>query len=140
MAVFSATYILAAIVLYGLHLGDASLVYANIINLSVRIIYSAHFITSFFAGRGARHVLHWKRVIPTGPVWLIAGVSTVLIRTAERRLDTLTVIANGGRKALVTMPVLTYVGLGGFLALTCLGTWWMSSGRYLDMSRRSKTE
>lgn len=140
MALFSATYILAAIILYGIHLGDASLVYANIINLSVRIIYSAHFISSFFAGRGARHVLRWKQVIPTMPVWFIAGVSAILIRAAGKRLDVLTAVANGGRKALITVPVLTYIGLGGFLALTCLGAWWMSSGRYLNMSRHSKTE
>lgn len=123
-----------------MHLGDVSLVYANIINLSARIIYSAHFISSFFARHDARNLLHWRRVIPAGRVWSIAGVSAVLIRTAGRRLDALTVVANGGKKALIATPVLTYVGLGGLLALTYLGTWWMSSGRYLNMSRRPKTE
>jgi oligosaccharide translocation protein RFT1 len=140
MAVFSATYILGAIALYGMQLGDASLVYANILNLSIRILYSAHFTSSFFARRGARDVLRWKSVMPTWPVLLIAGVSNTLIRIAGRRLDVLAVVASGGRKALVTVPVATYVALGGSLALTCLGTWWMSSGRYLNISRRSKTE
>ncbi|KAF9054290.1 Rft protein-domain-containing protein [Panaeolus papilionaceus] len=50
MVLFSTLYIGSAIVLYRAGFGDASLVYANIINLSARIAYCINFAQSFFNG------------------------------------------------------------------------------------------
>ncbi|KIK09519.1 hypothetical protein K443DRAFT_644720 [Laccaria amethystina LaAM-08-1] len=46
---FSVVYISTAIFLYSLDIGDASLVYANVINLSARILYCLAFVMQFFA-------------------------------------------------------------------------------------------
>lgn len=136
MAGFSVFYISAAVLLFSLQLGDASLVYANILNLSVRIIYSAHFITSFYASHGARHVIDWRQVLPRWPLFLSTASSVVIIKIIGIKLG----ITNGGDLSLARMPVLIYLGVGASMASISLLAWWMSSGRYLSVPRRVKAE
>lgn len=133
MAVFSVIYISAAVLFYGLGLGDTSLVYANIINLTIRIIYSVHFITSYFAGHGTRYVLRWIDAVPPWQMLLVAGSSTILVRSNEKKSGVLGIIQAGGRMALLDTRVMTHVALGGWLTLMCLGTWWVFSGKYLSI-------
>ncbi|KAG6824942.1 hypothetical protein H0H87_010710, partial [Tephrocybe sp. NHM501043] len=95
-------------------LGDASLVYANILNLSVRIAYTGSFITSFFKQRGARALISWRAVVPNAPLLLCAAASAVLIRTSA---VTLGVVAPGAKLALTRTPVLLHIAVGGVLGL-----------------------
>jgi Rft protein len=140
MAGFSVIYISAAVMLYALQLGDASLVYANILNLSVRIIYSAHFISSFFSNHSALDVLTWNRALPRWPVIITCSLSAGFIWTSARQLEVLEVVGEGGRTRLLSLPVVIHVMLGGVMGLGCLIAWWMSSGRYLSIPSRMKSE
>ncbi|KAF8064105.1 Rft protein-domain-containing protein [Lyophyllum atratum] len=135
MAAFSVFYIMAAVTFFRLGLGDAALVYANILNLSVRIIYTATFITSFFAHRGARRLLQWKAVLPSTPFLLSVSVSAILIRISGNLLKIETMTNNAGRISLTRTPVLLHIGSGAVLGLANVGVWWISSGRHLSLPR-----
>ncbi|KAG5646159.1 hypothetical protein DXG03_004212 [Asterophora parasitica] len=135
MAVFSAVYILASVSFFNLHLGDASLVYANILNLSVRIIYSATFVSAFYARLGARQLLHWKSVLPGAQLLFCAATSAVLIRASSKVLKVDGIINGAGQISLTQTSVLLHIAVGGALGLTSVGTWWITSGRYLSLPR-----
>lgn len=139
MASFSVIYVSTAIVLYSFGIGDASLVYANILNLTLRIVYCAHFTSAFFTKCDAREVLRWSNILPRWPVLLVAVGSILALRVSEQALGALSVIEKGGLRALVEAPVVLHIGLGGSLALICLGTWWLTTGRHLTV-RSLKTE
>jgi len=140
MAVFSVVYISAAVILYALQLGDTSLVYANMLNLFVRIMYSTHFISSFFSHHNAAHVLAWNRALPGWPVILTTSLSAAFIWACARRLEVLEVVREGGRATLLSFPVVIYVMVGGVMGVACLTAWWMSSGRYLSIPSHVKVE
>ncbi|KAG6809832.1 hypothetical protein H0H92_014586 [Tricholoma furcatifolium] len=135
MAVFSVVYIVAAVSFFNLKLGDASLVYANILNLSVRIAYTGAFATSFFARNGARQLLRWRAVLPKMQLWLCAAVSAVLIKTSAIVLK---VGASGTGLGVLRVPVLLHIGVGGVLGLVNIATWWLYSGRYLSLPGRTR--
>jgi len=140
MAVFSATYILVAVMLYRLGLGDVSLVYANIVNLSARITYSVYFISSFFSRHDARNVLEWNRVLPGWPVLLTCGLSAASIWASARQLD-MSALMNGSENvSLLTLSVVLHAVFGAFMASVCLTTWWMSSGRHLSIPSHTKLQ
>lgn len=136
MAGFSFIYISTAIALYGSHLGDASLVYANIVNLTVRIAYSLHFILRFFLERGAGDGLRWSNVMPSRMVLLALSFSAAAIGWHGNSQRILEFVKENGRSALLTRLVIMHVVLGGVLALVCLGIWWRSSGRFLSIPER----
>jgi oligosaccharide translocation protein RFT1 len=140
MAGFSASFILAAIAFYALQLGDVSLVYANILNLSVRIIYCVYFISSFFAKHNALGVLEWSKALPTQSVILTSTLSAVFIWISSRRLEVLEVMREEGRTALLSLPIMIHIVIGGVMGLVCLAAWWMSSGRYLSVPPRTKSQ
>ncbi|KAJ7460938.1 Rft protein-domain-containing protein [Mycena galericulata] len=143
MAAFSVIYIGAAIQLYGWHFGDASLVYANIINLSARIAYAVHFVSAYFSNHSARSSLEWKNALPGWRLSLACCVSWAVVRQSEKRLDVSGTIARAGAgiSVLVNRPVLLHVATGGALGCACLATWWLTEGRQLVRSRgRSKTD
>jgi oligosaccharide translocation protein RFT1 len=140
MAGFSTIYISAAITLYALGFGDASLVYANTINLSARIVYSLHFISSYFRFHQTGNILTWKKLMPSLQLILFSLLSTFIIKYHAHKRDISNIVSAGGRIALLNIPVMTHVGLGGLLALVCIFTWWISSGRFLIPARRVKTE
>ncbi|KAF5371207.1 hypothetical protein D9758_004092 [Tetrapyrgos nigripes] len=69
MILFSLIYITAAVGLYTIGLGDSALVYANIINLSARILYAVRFCDTFFKNMQAPYtsgppILDWKETLP----------------------------------------------------------------------------
>ena len=140
MAGFSIIYISTAIGLYVQGFGDTSLVYANIINLSGRIVYALHFISSYFRSHHAGNLLRWKDMIPSLRLIFLAVLSSFVIHFHGRKRDILRTVKAGGITALLDISVVTHVGLGGFLALICITIWWMSSGRFLVPSRHAKTE
>ena len=63
MAVFSVAYIFAAILLHHF-MHDAAFVYANMLNLILRIFYAGHFTYRFF-----KEKLHFDSSTPNQQVW-----------------------------------------------------------------------
>jgi oligosaccharide translocation protein RFT1 len=123
MAGFSLVYISAALIFYRCGLGDASLVYANMINLSARIAYCWYFISSYFRSRGASSVLMWKDAIPQQEVLVVSAFSKVVIWCSEKMMNIDT--------ELLDIRIALHVLFGAVLGATCLGTWWMFSGRFV---------
>jgi oligosaccharide translocation protein RFT1 len=140
MAAFSILYMAAAVALYRIGLGDTSLVYANIFNLSARIVYSAVFISSYFKSERADNLMRWKDMWPTWKLLLVLVASAASISYSDRTLHATKTIQDHGRLALLTLPVVLHVGLGGVLALACVATWWIASGRFLSLPRRIKKD
>jgi oligosaccharide translocation protein RFT1 len=128
MAVFSVIYLSSALALYRLGRGDTSLVYANIISLAARIIYCWFFANSYFRSRGASRLLVWKHAVPGQAVLTVSILSRSVLWYAKRKLSIPENVGDyRGRQA----NVVTYSLLGVFLALACVGTWWISSGRFI---------
>jgi len=146
MAAFSVIYMGAAIQLYRWQFGDASLVFANIINLSARIAYGVHFVSAFFSKNSARSFLSWRSALPGWRLYLACGVSLTVVRWSERRLNVFGSVARAGAgfSVLMNKNVLVHVAIGGIFGLVCLGTWWFTEGRrHLVLARtqgRPKTE
>jgi len=141
MVAFSIIYILAAICLYRLGLGDTSLVYANILNLSARIAYCLHFISTYFINQRSQYTFRRLNAFPSWTLCITCTLSTVLLHLSKKQLDAERLAAELGRAAILNKFVLLHVGIGGALTITCLGAWWKSSGRYLNLSvRLSKKE
>lgn len=144
MAGFSVIYIGAAVQLYGWHFGDSSLVYANIINLSARIVYAVFFVSAFFSANNARSVLAWRNALPGYSLSTACCVSWAVVRQSARRLDIPGTVARSGAgiSVLMNKNVLVHVATGGVFGVLCLGVWWYTEGRqHLALSRaRPKTE
>ncbi|KAJ7771594.1 Rft protein-domain-containing protein [Mycena metata] len=144
MAGFSVIYIGAAVQLYGWHFGDSSLVYANIINLSARIVYAVFFVSAFFSAYNARSVLAWRNTLPGYSLSTACCVSWAVVRQSARRLDIPGTVARSGAgiSVLMNKNVLVHVATGGVFGVLCLGVWWYTEGRqHLALSRaRPKTE
>ncbi|KAG6878046.1 hypothetical protein C0993_000369 [Termitomyces sp. T159_Od127] len=138
MAIFSVVYTVAAVSFFNLRLGDASLVYANILNLSVRIAYTGTFITSFFARCGARQLLDWRAAVPKTQVLFCVAVSAIQILGSALFLR---VEASGPEEGF-TRGVLLHIGIGMLLGAANLLTWWRYSGRYMSLPKadRPKTQ
>jgi len=141
MVACSIIYILAAICLYRLGLGDTSLVYANILNLSARIAYCLHFISTYLINQRSQYTFRRLNAFPSWTLCITCTLSTVLLHLSKKQLDAERLAAELGRAAILNKFVLLHVGIGGALTITCLGAWWKSSGRYLNLPvRLSKKE
>jgi oligosaccharide translocation protein RFT1 len=127
MGIFSVIYICAALLMYRLQFGDAALVYANIINLFARIVFSLHFVTAYFSMHGASDLLEWSVVRPNRRHLLLVILSALLIWLSQRNCD----MHTGGTGVAFSVPVLLHVCLGGVLASICISTWWVCCGRAL---------
>ena len=139
MVAFSIIYILATICLYRLGLGDTSLVYANVLNLSARITYCLHFVSTYFIFQ--QHTFRRLDVLPSWTLGITCTLSAVLIHLSGKQFDAERLAAELGRSAVLNKFVSLHVGIGVVLSIMCLGAWWKSSGRYLDLSvRHSKEE
>ncbi|KAJ3503584.1 hypothetical protein NLJ89_g8367 [Agrocybe chaxingu] len=146
MVGFSMVYILSAISLYRLGFGDASLVYANILNLSARIVYCLRFATSFFtrstptspSSKSPRPIFRWQDTLPPKSLFAISAFSSLIIYASNVRLEADVLTTRLGRAALANPSVLLHVALGVLLAVGCLLMWWVSAGRYLKLPSRHK--
>ena len=121
-------YITTAVLLFRLDIGDASLVYANIFNLGMRIAYATWFASAFFP----TGILRWKNVLPNRKLLLVCGLSAVVVRLTRVKVDK--------REQILSLPVAIHVLAGGIMFLCCVGTWWITSGRKLRIRRTTKTE
>lgn len=122
MALFSALYIATAISFYKFALlGDASLVYANIVNLAARIAYCVHFTDVYYSSCRSRHLLSWSKVLPRMPFLLSIISSGTLVR-----LDTRTMMLSStdrGIRLLFRLDLVMHLCYGVVLALACIGIW-----------------
>ncbi|TFK37659.1 Rft protein-domain-containing protein [Crucibulum laeve] len=137
---FSVVYISAAVTLYGLGFGDASLVYANIINLSVRIMYCLQFSRGFFNRHGAQQAFRTSNALPSAYFATSCGLSAVIIWFNANRSRIQQVVESKGRTALFNPAVLFHVALGGSLGMICLLIWWIKAGRSLSLPGHAKVE
>jgi oligosaccharide translocation protein RFT1 len=140
MAAFSVIYIAFALLLYRFGVGDVSLVYANVINLLTRIVYCLLFISSYFKTKDAGDLVHWSVMFPRWKLLLASLSSALLILFSDRRLKVASLVAEKGRQAVLSPPVMLHIGIGGTLALLTLGTWWTSTRPSLTLPRRLKSE
>ena len=140
MIVFSVIYILATIFLYRLGLGDTSLVYGNILNLSARITYCLHFVSTYFFinQRSQQRAFRWSDALPPWTLCIACTLSAILLHLSQKRLDAERLAADLGRSAILNRSVLLHVGIGIALGIiVCLLAWWKLSGR-LSVRRTRK--
>lgn len=144
MIVFSITYILAAIAFYHCNLGDASLVYANIINLCARIVYCLIFIKRYFrtSDSSASPFIQFRfyDALPSWQLWTASAFSAVLIYASEQWFEANTIALQLGRQALMDYRVILHIFVGTSLAFACLMTWWITASYRLNIPIRRKTE
>lgn len=134
---FSLLFITTAVSLYRLGLGDASLVYANIVNLFARIVFAVLFTKSFFTGKEAQGLISFRRVFPSLSLLLLslAMWGTIIYDGRSRNIEKL--VRMEGRQSLLNTTVLQHVGLGSAFAVVWISYWWMSSGRRRNLRPRS---
>jgi oligosaccharide translocation protein RFT1 len=135
---FSIAFILSAIGFYTSDFGDVSLVYANIINLSARIIYAAQYASTFFKRNKTAH--SWKTSIPTWHFLLAATISYLAISMTDIHHQAVLLVRTEGRRAVFSKIVIFHLAQGVGLGLCCVVTWWITSGRYLMKRVQVKTD
>lgn len=137
MVAFSLAFVAAAISLYRFGFGDASLVYANIVNLCARIVYAVWFAKSFFSSRGSKCLISVGRALPSLPLVLVSFAMWGAVVFDGKRRDVENVVSVEGRRSLLNVDVVQHVGIGSALAVVWLSYWWMSSGRKRNLRPQS---
>ncbi len=141
MGIFSVIYTSLAVTLYRLGVGDASLVYANMINLAARIAYAMIFISSFFKRRGSPELLRWTALIPKALFCGTLGGSFGLLRLLYRQLSIERIIEENGRASLLNRNVVVFILTGGFFGLVSLGILWkITTEARRQLRSRRKTD
>ncbi|KDQ54484.1 hypothetical protein JAAARDRAFT_135495 [Jaapia argillacea MUCL 33604] len=135
MTLFSALYVASALLLYSFQLGDASLVFANIVNLSARILYTGNFVSRYFHSHGVGDHWRWSHVTLDWRSVVCLLISRVVMVESAAWLGVNEELETQGRHALFRAPILVHIGLGVVLALVCLGTWWHQSVRVIMLQR-----
>ncbi|OJA11584.1 hypothetical protein AZE42_01937 [Rhizopogon vesiculosus] len=135
---FSIVFILSAIGFYASGFGDVSLVYANIINLSARIIYAAQYASTFFKKNKTAH--SWTTSMPAWHFLLAAALSYLAISMTNIHDQAVVLVQTGGRGAVLSTTVISHLAQGVGLGLCCVVTWWITSGRYLMKRVQVKTD
>ncbi|KAJ3758259.1 Rft protein-domain-containing protein [Lentinula raphanica] len=131
MILFTMIYITSAIALYRFELGDTALIYANIINLSARIIYTARFVQGFFARHRASGFIKWWDVLPPWNLVVPFMISLLIVHSSETVFGATAVVQRDGRMGILRRPVLLHIAVGGVLALCCLALWaWNSRSQF----------
>lgn len=138
LVVFSIAFILSAIGFYASAFGDVSLVYANIINLSARIIYAARDASTFFKRNNTAH--NWKTSMPTWHFLLAAMVSYLGISTTDMHHRAVLLVEMEGRRAVISTDVISHLAQGVGMGLCCVAVWWVTSGRSLMKRVQGKTD
>ena len=68
----------------GTHLGDAGLVWANVVNLACRALYVWRFAVRFFREKSGQELLASRRAVPPAPVLLVFAGAAGATRRSER--------------------------------------------------------
>ncbi|KAI6043107.1 Rft protein-domain-containing protein [Pisolithus marmoratus] len=136
MFVYSGLYILAATSFYKLGLGDASLVYANIINLSARILFTVTFIFHYFKKRTNSPPFGVADIFPDWRFLGAVAISYAIISVNESRQR---IVELSHRRTLFSMPVLLHILMGASMGLVCVAIWWLTSGKRVVAKLKAKT-
>lgn len=130
MAVFSCVFVVATAVFYRLGLEDVSLIYANIVNLVSRILFSAQFISQFYNEKGGTGVFRWASVRPRGTfVGFVILSGSALQASAVVRMDGLK--QNRPLESSSLRRIGVHLGGGVALAIISSAVWWFQTGRKL---------
>ncbi|KAH9947634.1 Rft-1-domain-containing protein [Amylocystis lapponica] len=113
-ALSPAFVVIALVFAKGLHLGDAGLVWANIVNLLFRAIYAWVYVQQYFGRDGRRELVSWRKVVPPGAVVAAFAVSAVLTRWSEA-------VCTSAHRGTVRDQA-GHVAIGAVCALGCLCT------------------
>ncbi|KAH9936072.1 Rft protein-domain-containing protein [Fomitopsis serialis] len=82
---FSLGFVLVAVGLAkGAGLGDAGLVWANVVNLLCRALYAWRFAVRFFREKGGRDLVGWRMAVPPLPVLVVFACAAGATRWSER--------------------------------------------------------
>lgn len=133
---YSGLYILAAISFHELGLGDASLVYANIVNLSARILFTMAFTFRYFKKHTNSAPFGVSDIFPG---WRFLGtvvVSYAVISVNEKKQH---IVELSRSQALFSVPVLLHILMGGSMGLACVAVWWLTTGRRVVAKLKAKT-
>ncbi|KAF9489875.1 Rft-1-domain-containing protein [Pleurotus eryngii] len=149
MFTFSILYLSSALVFYSyFQLGDASLIYANIVNLLARISFCLFFVQSFFRGQYQAIVSQGAASATRKPIRSYPFTFKPWEWVPHPRVITSCVLSYAilSSKALVPPPITTssspmqyllskvmvrYIGVGGVLGLGCVYVWWITTGKLL---------
>jgi hypothetical protein len=138
MAAFSAIFVLATGLFYKSGLEDASLIYANVVNLVSRILFAAHFISQYYRQHGNGSLFVWSSVPPRWPFIALVGLSGFVLRaSAAIKMDDLK--QGRGFDTTSYIAVLRHFATGACLAMVCIAVWWVQTGRYLVFPDRKRT-
>ncbi|TFK69820.1 Rft-1-domain-containing protein [Pluteus cervinus] len=140
MSLFSFLYIAVAIFLYNLGMGDVALVWANILNLVVRITYSAVFASRFFSSVSNSFAPSWSNALPDWRLYLAVVTCAVLLHWHDSLQGVMDIAQSEGRKAPLNRPVALHITLGIVLGSTCLSVWWVTVGSKVVRSFKTKSE
>lgn len=139
MTLFSISYISGAILLYKLGLGDVALVYANILNLLGRIFYVLIFASSYLRLPSIAALL--RAALPTWPLVFATAIASFVVRGDDHMRGIKLIVLSDGRRAILQIPVLLHIALGGVSCLFCLAAWWRIQGvkMWIQYGTRPKT-
>ncbi|KAI6019713.1 Rft protein-domain-containing protein [Pisolithus orientalis] len=136
MFAYSGVYILAAISFYKLGFGDASLVYANIINLSARILFTTAFTFRYFTKHLNSPPFGVADIFPDWRFLGAVAVSCTVVSVNESR-QRIVELSRG--RTLFSVPVLLHILLGASMGLLCVAVWWFTTGRRVVAKLKTKT-
>jgi oligosaccharide translocation protein RFT1 len=138
MAGFSVVFVLATGLFYGFGFRDVSLIYANIANLVSRMLFAAHFISSYFREQHTGNLILWSPMVPTGAFIIGAMGSGAVVRAYASHYAVVDIIRVNGRSAVLKSVVLQHISLGSALAVACASIWWVQTGQRLSLSSQKK--
>ncbi|KAH8085417.1 Rft-1-domain-containing protein [Cristinia sonorae] len=88
MLLFSLTFVGAALGFSQyLGLGDAGLVWANIVNLFLRAVYAWVFVREYFGSKGSAEMVRWRKAVPPWSVIACFGVAGAVTRWSRFALS-----------------------------------------------------
>lgn len=133
---YSGLYILAAISFHELGLGDASLVYANIVNLSARILFTMAFTFRYFRKHTNSAPFGVSDIFPG---WRFLGTVVVSYAAISMNESKQRIVELSRSRALFSVPVLLHILMGGSMGLACVAVWWLTTGRRVVAKLKAKT-
>lgn len=129
MALFSAAYIGATATFYATGYQDTSLIYGNIFNLFLRILFSASFAQAYFARRHVSECTGWNAIVPKPITAALVALCIGAVQTSQHAFLSNPMVIKAGNHGLLTLPGLSHVLVGGLGALVIVFSWWLESGR-----------
>lgn len=136
--IFSTGFVLVAVGLArSLEMGDVGLVWANVVNLGMRVIYAALFVERYLTrlvgsgSSGTARSVQWRRALPPAGVIATFMISGVAARWSEIKFASSIggyvyphAYALSGRKLIEA--AIPHVGVGLLTLGTCIGVWYVN--------------